>query len=184
MALIWAPRNSMNCLVFIFFRPFHVEFPILGFVALYVGWEIVMAGLTDFQMSSAMLHLAGALPGFVVAAVMLKLGLVDCENWDIFAVLGNPVRHSFSPWVHGMALKGARLDAVYIALELESFDGFLELVGDENYRGFSITAPFKEAAFAAVDEHDEASRAARIWRPVSRASESSMASKHVAAWAA
>jgi membrane associated rhomboid family serine protease len=88
MALVWAPRNSMNCLLFIFYRPFHVDFPILGFVALYVGWEVVIAGLTNFQMSSSMLHLAGALPGFVVAVAMLKLDLVDCENWDIFAVLG------------------------------------------------------------------------------------------------
>ena len=91
MALVWAPRNSMNCIVFIFFRLFHFDFPIMGFVALYVGWEIVVAGLNNFQMSSAILHLAGAMPGLVVAAVMLKLGLVDCENWDIFAVLGNRV---------------------------------------------------------------------------------------------
>lgn len=89
MALIWAPRNSMNCLLFVYFRPFHLEVPILAFVALYVGWEIVTLGLNNFQMSSAILHLAGALPGFAVAAVMLKLGLVDCENWDIFAVLAN-----------------------------------------------------------------------------------------------
>jgi membrane associated rhomboid family serine protease len=91
MALVWAPRNSMNCLLFIGYRPISFEFPILGFVTLYVGWEIVAAVLDRFQISSAMLHLAGAAPGFVVAGLMLKFGLVDCENWDIFAVLGDRV---------------------------------------------------------------------------------------------
>jgi membrane associated rhomboid family serine protease len=88
MSLVWAPRNSMSCLLILFFRPFSLELPILGLVTFFVGWEIFSAWMSDFQMSSAMLHLAGALPGFVVAAAMLKLGLVDCENWDVFAVLG------------------------------------------------------------------------------------------------
>ena len=34
-----------------------------------------------------MLHLAGAIPGFAVAIVLLKWNFVDCENWDVFAVL-------------------------------------------------------------------------------------------------
>jgi membrane associated rhomboid family serine protease len=88
MALIWAPRNEMNCLVILGIRPFHLDLSILTFVTLYVILEIVTAVWGNFEMSSAMLHLAGALPGFLVAIVMLKLGLVDCENWDIFAALG------------------------------------------------------------------------------------------------
>jgi hypothetical protein len=87
MAMIWAPRNSMNCFILLGFRPINFELPILVFVGLYVGWEVVALWLGDFQMSSAVLHLAGAVPGFVVAAAMLKLGLVDCENFDLFAVM-------------------------------------------------------------------------------------------------
>ena len=88
MALIWAPRNEMNCLVILGIRPFHLDLSILTFVTLYVILEVVTAAWGNFEMSSAMLHLAGALPGFLVAVVMLKLSLVDCENWDIFAALG------------------------------------------------------------------------------------------------
>jgi membrane associated rhomboid family serine protease len=87
LALIWAPRNEMNCLVLINLRPMHFDVPILMFVTIYVGWEFAAAWLSDFEMSSAMLHLAGALPGLAVGIVMLKLNLVDCENWDVFAVL-------------------------------------------------------------------------------------------------
>lgn len=81
------------------------------------------------------------------------------QETAIFGVVGNPIGHSVSPWVHGMALKGARLDAVYVAFEPSDFPTFLELVDDENYRGLSITAPFKEDAFrACVNPEDGARR--------------------------
>jgi membrane associated rhomboid family serine protease len=87
MALIWAPRNDMQCISFFGLYPRMFDFPILGFVTLYVGLEILVVWLSDFEMSSSMLHLAGALPGFAVGTAMLKLRWVDCENWDVFAVL-------------------------------------------------------------------------------------------------
>ena len=87
MSLIWAPRNEINCIGIFGFRIMHLDIPILVFVSLYVGWELVEAWLGDFAISSPMLHLAGALPGFALGIVLLKLGAVDCENWDIFAVI-------------------------------------------------------------------------------------------------
>jgi 3-dehydroquinate dehydratase / shikimate dehydrogenase len=79
----------------------------------------------------------------------------------ILGVVGNPARHSWSPRVHGMALKAARLDAVYVPFEVADFALFRELAADASFRGFSITAPFKEAAFAASHSTDAASQAAR-----------------------
>ena len=78
---------------------------------------------------------------------------------SIFAVVGRPIAHSLSPWVQGMSLKNAHLDAVYVALEPTDFGDFLALFDDLCYRGLSITAPFKEAAFAAASTTDEASSA-------------------------
>ena len=82
----------------------------------------------------------------------------------IFAVVGNPVGHSWSPRVHGMALKAARLDAVYVALEPEregegGFARCLALAGDESFRGFSVTAPFKERASSLARSRDAATDA-------------------------
>ena len=77
------------------------------------------------------------------------------QETAIFGVVGNPIGHSLSPWVQGMALKGARLDAVYVSFEPVDFDDFLDLVGDENFRGLSVTAPFKERAFARAGVLDE-----------------------------
>ena len=36
---------------------------------------------------TAVLHLSGAAIGFVLGTALLKLGWVDCENWDLYAVL-------------------------------------------------------------------------------------------------
>ncbi len=83
------------------------------------------------------------------------------QETAIFGVVGNPVKHSFSPWVHGMALKAAKLDAVYVAFEPADFDSFLALADDLNFRGFSVTAPFKQAAFGRGASSDEAARRAR-----------------------
>jgi 3-dehydroquinate dehydratase/shikimate dehydrogenase len=77
----------------------------------------------------------------------------------IFAVVGNPVAHSWSPRVHGMALKAAHLDAVYVALEPQSFERFLELADDPSFRGFSVTAPFKEKAAERASTRDSATEA-------------------------
>jgi 3-dehydroquinate dehydratase/shikimate dehydrogenase len=74
----------------------------------------------------------------------------------IFAVVGNPIGHSWSPRVHGMALKAAHLDAVYVALEPDDFKRFLALTTDSSYRGFSVTAPFKELAAQAGSSRDSA----------------------------
>lgn len=76
----------------------------------------------------------------------------------VFGVVGNPVHHSVSPFVHGMAMKAAHLDAVYVALEPSDFERFLDLASDEQFRGLSITAPFKEAALARASWVDEAAR--------------------------
>src|SRR5215216_3010987 len=54
MALVWAPRNDMQCVAILGFRFFSFDFPILGFVTLYIGWEVVALWLNDFGMSSAM----------------------------------------------------------------------------------------------------------------------------------
>ena len=79
----------------------------------------------------------------------------------VLAVVGRPVGGSWSPRVLGMALKAAKLDAVYLALEPDDFGAFLELADDPCFRGLSITAPFKAEAFAAARSCDSVTEEAR-----------------------
>jgi membrane associated rhomboid family serine protease len=87
MAVVWAPRNELNCVVFFRFMVSQWDIPILWFAAWYIGWEIVEVALSRMAMSSALLHLTGAILGFLLGTIMVKLDWVDCENWDLYTVL-------------------------------------------------------------------------------------------------
>lgn len=90
MAMIWAPENevSFSYVYVFFFRPFWGTFEVgilgLGFFA--IGLQFVIAAFSMFQMSSEVLHLMGAVPGFVIAVLMIKLRQVDCEGYDMLSV--------------------------------------------------------------------------------------------------
>ncbi|MGD9646720.1 MAG: rhomboid family intramembrane serine protease [Pirellulales bacterium] len=96
IAMIWAPKNDLRCFLYGGFgvltggfRVFTFDVPIVGFVAFYIfGQELAFAALHGFQIASPVLHLFGAAVGLVAGVVILKAGLVDCENWDLFAMIG------------------------------------------------------------------------------------------------
>ncbi|HEX5442550.1 MAG TPA: rhomboid family intramembrane serine protease [Pirellulales bacterium] len=87
MALVWAPRNEMSCLLLVGFRVFTFEISILVLAVLYLSIEMITTIIDGFGWSSAVLHLSGAALGFVVGIWLVKSGSVDCEGWDLFAVL-------------------------------------------------------------------------------------------------
>jgi len=99
MCLVWAPKNEVLCIVWFRFTPSVFDLSILWFVAFYIFLDVVTAGLKGVVMANVLEHSSGAIValaldhslgavlGFVLAVVLLKLDLVDCENWDLFAVL-------------------------------------------------------------------------------------------------
>jgi membrane associated rhomboid family serine protease len=93
MALVWAPKNELGCVWWFGFRSGLMDLSILWFSLLYIALEVVQVafwgGLVGVTPVSAVLHLSGAAVGFVLGTALLKLGWVDCENWDLYAVLGH-----------------------------------------------------------------------------------------------
>ncbi len=99
MCLVWAPRNDVQCIFWFRFAPTEIDLSILWFAALYLCIDVLTAGLsgvvmanvsnssTSVILATVLNQSAGALLGIVAAIALLKLGLVDCENWDLFAVL-------------------------------------------------------------------------------------------------
>jgi shikimate dehydrogenase len=69
------------------------------------------------------------------------------------AVIGAPVRHSFSPLVHNAAFVAAGLDWVYVALDVAEGRVPAALAGMRalGIDGLSVTTPHKAAAAAACD---------------------------------
>lgn len=87
-----------------------------------------------------------------------------------FAVFGNPIKHSRSPFIHAGFAKQRDIVLEYRAVRVEpgDFDRAVGAFFDNGGTGLNITVPFKEEAAALVDEATpRASRAGAVntlWR--------------------
>jgi 3-dehydroquinate dehydratase/shikimate dehydrogenase len=66
----------------------------------------------------------------------------------VFAIAGNPAGHSLSPAIHNPLFREKALDAAYTIASFDTFDEIAAAFERGDIRGLSITAPFKEEAFA------------------------------------
>ena len=72
---------------------------------------------------------------------------------DRYAVMGNPVAHSLSPWIHAEFARQTRQRIVYDAIQVDP-GGFSQAVGNfqgAGGKGLNITLPFKQQAWTLVD---------------------------------
>lgn len=71
----------------------------------------------------------------------------------LLAVIGDPIGHSLSPLMHNGWIADHGLDAVYVALRLQSSDPTQSIRALKAFAlvGASVTVPHKEAAAAAAD---------------------------------
>ena len=69
-------------------------------------------------------------------------------------LLGNPLRHSFSPALHNRTLQQLKTNAVYLPLEVEPavLEIAVKAMGCYNFAGANVTIPFKEAVIPWLDE--------------------------------
>ena len=76
----------------------------------------------------------------------------------IAGVMGWPVSHSLSPLLHGHWLERYGVDGGYIPLPVRPEDVALAFrsLPRLGFRGWNVTIPHKEAAFALVDHRDPA----------------------------
>jgi shikimate dehydrogenase len=69
---------------------------------------------------------------------------------DRYAVIGHPVAHSKSPWIHAEFARQTNQEVAYGRIEapLDGFERTVEEFRASGGRGANITLPFKEQAFA------------------------------------
>jgi shikimate dehydrogenase len=82
---------------------------------------------------------------------------------DRYAVIGNPVAHSKSPWIHSEFARATAQNIEYIALEAPQ-DGFARTVEDfraSGGKGANVTLPFKGDAYRYCTEPSAAARSAQ-----------------------
>ncbi len=83
---------------------------------------------------------------------------------DRYAVIGHPIAHSKSPFIHGLFAQATGQDMVYEAIdggaEPGGFERALAAFRAAGGRGMNVTLPFKLAALAVADSASEDARLA------------------------
>ena len=72
-------------------------------------------------------------------------------------VIGNPIGHSKSPLIHNFFLKKFNINAIYDAYKISTeneLNQFIDTVRNNNWAGFNITIPHKQAIIPYLDHVD------------------------------
>jgi membrane associated rhomboid family serine protease len=87
LAALWSPKNELTVFLWILtvFR-MAARVRVLTFCVLWVALDVVLLALQGFSMSSALLHVFGAVIGVGTGLLMLKKGWVDTEGWDLLSL--------------------------------------------------------------------------------------------------
>ena len=85
------------------------------------------------------------------------------ESVDAYVVMGNPVAHSQSPFIHGEFARELGHDIAYTRRHVEPgrFREALATFRAEGGRGANVTVPFKEEAFEVCARRSERAEQAR-----------------------
>lgn len=71
------------------------------------------------------------------------------KHTEIFGILGYPLGHTLSPWIHNTLFQLSGYDGVYLVFENEKWKEIgLRPLMDLGVKGVSVTIPFKEWAYS------------------------------------
>lgn len=76
-------------------------------------------------------------------------------------LIGYPIKHSLSPWIHERFLKRAGIEGNYSLFEIEPHTNFEEKIGQLKALktiGFNVTVPYKQKIIPYLDELDETAK--------------------------
>lgn len=76
---------------------------------------------------------------------------------DRFTLVGYPIKHSLSPWIHEHFLTKANIQGSYTLTEIkpaDDFAGSIKKLMDDQINGFNITVPYKQKIIPLLDDID------------------------------
>jgi len=75
------------------------------------------------------------------------------SNFDIYGLIGNPVKESIGYYVHNKLFSYYNIDAVYLNFLVDDLGKFMSSFKDQ-FKGLCVTMPFKEKVFPYIDNID------------------------------
>ncbi len=106
-------------------------------------------------------------PGQISAQDLINVFRVrelDRET-QIYGIIAGNTSYSVSPWLHNAAFKAAKLNRVFMPLQVADLEAFVKRMVmsetreiDLSFAGFSVTNPHKQAIIPHLDEIDETAR--------------------------
>lgn len=88
----------------------------------------------------------GTAPGQFSVKELRELYRIDrvSASTPLFAVIGDPVEHSRSPFLHNSFYSSAGIDALYGRVHVDDMEAFFRIAETWGLRGVSVTIPHKE----------------------------------------
>ncbi|KAL2499816.1 Bifunctional 3-dehydroquinate dehydratase/shikimate dehydrogenase [Abeliophyllum distichum] len=93
-------------------------------------------------------------PGLPPLASIKQAYKLEYMNSDtkIFGVVSNPVGHSKGPLLHNPAFRHTGYNGIYVPLLVDDIEEFFRVYSCDDFGGFSVGIPHKEAALRFCDE--------------------------------
>ena len=78
------------------------------------------------------------------------------EEHNKYGLVGHPIKHSLSPYIHRKLMEAAGIDATYDSIDIEptAFPTQLPRLL-ASYRGLNCTIPYKERVLSLLDSLDD-----------------------------
>jgi shikimate dehydrogenase/3-dehydroquinate dehydratase type I len=134
-----------------------VNDPFLRVMAPSLGMSLVYASVPGGTAATS-----GQVPADLLRSAASPRGTMTTGATRPVFLLGHPVAHSKSPQMHNAAFTATRVDAHYLALDVEpeALANVLAALKTSSALGCNVTLPHKEAALALVDSLDPSAREA------------------------
>ncbi|KAM7501293.1 hypothetical protein LguiB_000197 [Lonicera macranthoides] len=97
-----------------------------------------------------------SIPGLPSLASVKRIYKLENVNVDtkVYGVISNPVGHSKSPLLHNHAFRHTGHNGIYLPLLVDNIKEFFRVYSCNDFAGFSVGIPHKEAAVGCCDEVD------------------------------
>jgi 3-dehydroquinate dehydratase/shikimate dehydrogenase len=95
-------------------------------------------------------------PGQIPIEILRDIYRVDAinENFDIYGLIGNPVKESIGYYVHNKLFSHYNINAVYVNFLVDDIEKFMVSYKNQ-FSGLCVTMPFKEKIIPYLDTIDE-----------------------------